>query len=729
MPHLLSVSTAFAVALVSLPAQAWLGSVNLAGQPIGSMAVDPVARRVHVAGGYGQAQLTVVDVTRAARPSVLTTLPYAGAAVLPARNRLYVSTGYGGALRVLDATTLAVVATPGVGYCGGVLDTDSDTGLVYLMSQCGGGNDPVHVLDANSNTIVAGPLGSGGVANLVRVNPATGRCYAARSGGTRVFGPAPAFAFVVDLPGTVVATSRARNRVFLLNGAVVEVRDGTSHTLLGSIPGSGLGVGAVVDDARGRLYITEPAAQAVRVFDADSLAAMGSFALPTGHTPWLLGLDPLQGVLFAGATQGGTAFLHSFSVRSDVSGLPADPLLPQPGQLATDGTTLFVGNQSPLRLAGLPVSGGAATALYPLPAPYCCVNGLGVAGADLFWIDPNSGPVTDTQIFRAPKSGSGPVQPIYTGSQRGQPIVDGSDLATDGAWLYTADYYHGRVHRVSLDGATIQQLGPERYSGGFATEQHVAIAVHAGTVFVCDVGRAGTIAPGVRTIPAAGGAFATLWSGAPFVTPIDIEVANGTVFVADPGAGNTIWTLPVSGGTPRALVRGGAFVGLRNLLLHADRLWVSDGDGAGSALWRVSFGVDGYGAGCLGSGGFVPRLDFHGGPPSVGNTAFGLQLDAGLGGAVSALFLGLGQSVAGLPLGADCKLHLDPTLPFVNVPPPIALTGAGAGNGFGVFALPLPLNPTLVGGSLFLQALSLDVGGGTGAFTLTRGVAVRLLAQ
>jgi len=51
-----------------------------------------------------------------------------------------------------------------------------------MTSQCGAGNDPLHVLDGNANAIVAGPLGSGGVASSVRVNSATGIAYLNNSG-------------------------------------------------------------------------------------------------------------------------------------------------------------------------------------------------------------------------------------------------------------------------------------------------------------------------------------------------------------------------------------------------------------------------------------------------------------------------------------------------------------------------------------------------------------------
>ena len=88
------------------------------------------------------------------------------------------------------------------------MDIDPATNQVYFESQCGANNDPVQVLDGATNTLLAGPLGSGGVAANLRVNVATGKIYAAAynptSTWTRVFGPGPSFSMLSDLPNIAV---------------------------------------------------------------------------------------------------------------------------------------------------------------------------------------------------------------------------------------------------------------------------------------------------------------------------------------------------------------------------------------------------------------------------------------------------------------------------------------------------------------------------------------------
>ncbi len=268
-----------------------------------------------------------------------------------------------------------------------------------------------------------------------------------------------------------------------------------------------------------------------------------------------------------------------------VTTLVSDPSL-SPGSITTDGTTLYFGNGGgPANILTAPVGGGSFSTLYAGATP-CCVVALTLAGSNLFWIDPNGGPITDTTISKAPKGGGGPITRIYVGAFVGQPIVDGEGVTTDGTKLYTSDAVQGRVHSLNLDGSGITFLG-SRYGGFFNTEHSTRITQSGGILYIVDSGGAtpgGTFTPAVLSIPATGGSFTTLASGAPLIDPIDIAVKDGTIFLADPGA-DTIWELPIGGGTPTALVSGGPFVSPAALTLAGDRLFVAD-PGA-HAIFRV----------------------------------------------------------------------------------------------------------------------------------------------
>ncbi len=256
-----------------------------------------------------------------------------------------------------------------------------------------------------------------------------------------------------------------------------------------------------------------------------------------------------------------------------------------PGGLVVSGTNLYFASSiggAAESINTISTAGGAVSVLYPnLVSP----NSLAVIGSTLYWIDANSGPITDTQILSAPLGGGGPVNAIYTGSLVGQPIVDGSGITTDGTSLYTADEYQGRVHRLNPDGTGLTQLGPIRYSGGFDTEHQNSIATAGGLVYILDAGRSGVDSPQLVTIPVGGaGSFTPLIVGAPFNAPTAITIGDGSIFIGD---GNTIWVLPLGGGSPTVLFSGGPLVniGISGLFYDNGSLYV--GDQGASAIFRI----------------------------------------------------------------------------------------------------------------------------------------------
>jgi hypothetical protein len=249
-----------------------------------------------------------------------------------------------------------------------------------------------------------------------------------------------------------------------------------------------------------------------------------------------------------------------------------DPALIAPLYLAGQGADLYVtgnGTNGTSAVFSLPSAGGAATNLYAAHNP----QQIAILGTNLFWIAPNSGPFGDTQVFRASTNGSGSATAIYSGGLSGL-IVAGSGLASDGTVLYAADEVNGSVWRLNSNGTGLTQLGPNRYSG-FSSDLNT-IAVSQGIIYLADSGQ-GTGSPQVVSIATNGSSFTTLASGAPFVNPSGIAVGtNGMIYVSDPGAGNTIWQLPVGGGTPTVLLPGTLFNSIQGLAFVNGILYVAD---------------------------------------------------------------------------------------------------------------------------------------------------------
>lgn len=265
--------------------------------------------------------------------------------------------------------------------------------------------------------------------------------------------------------------------------------------------------------------------------------------------------------------------------------------------ITTSGTSLFVTTGASFtpqgRVYSVPLGGGPLTLLhaYAGTPPQGSGSPLGITalGTNLFWIDPNSGPFTDPQVLRGAAGGGGGVTAIHTGSAAGSPYgsLDGSDITNDGTRLFWADEVGGGIYQINPDGSGLGQLGADRYTSGFANEHLNTIAQSNGVLYVADSGRAGAISPQVVSIPTTGGAYTTLFAGAPFVKPTGIAVGNNTVYVADGGAG-AIWSLPLTGGTPTQLVADPRFQSLGDLTFSNNALYVVDrGTGSTGTIYRV----------------------------------------------------------------------------------------------------------------------------------------------
>lgn len=407
-------------------------------------------------------------------------------------------------------------------------------------------------------------------------------------------------------------------------------------------------------------------------FTATVTPAPGSSGTPTGTITFR---D--NGVLL------GTGTLNKVSL---VATTPDHPIA-----LATDGADIFAsgtnssGNNS---LFKVPLGGGAVSRVYSNVGP--SPSGIVVAGSDLIWFDPNSGPSTDTQILKAPKSGAGSITPIYTGGPVGQPIVDGYGLATDGARLYTADEVQGRVHSLNFDGSNLQQIGPNRYGGFFDTEHTNNIAESGGILYIADGGcnpcrNGSTITPKIVAIPTNGQTFTTLFEGAPLIEPVGITVGNGNIFIADRGA-NAIWSMPLTGGTPTVVVSGAPFVRLYSVLFFNNALYVADygatPTGTG-AIYKIDLASP--------ASGTFTTSSLTAGTHSITAEYSG---DSNFNGSMSAPFL---QSVLGADLALTNTVSPNPVLVGGQLTYTITVTnnGPGAANSFVVTDV-LPATTTFV---------------------------------
>jgi hypothetical protein len=286
------------------------------------------------------------------------------------------------------------------------------------------------------------------------------------------------------------------------------------------------------------------------------------------------------------------------------SAVPVTVLYSNPGtgfgDLTSDGTTLWVGGGlvSPpeAHLFSGSVSGGGALPQLPTTgvpgapagaAAPCCVVGITRIGGTLYYNDPNGDPDA-TAIFSV-STGGGAVTKIYSGFATGEPIVDGSDITTDGTKLFTADHVQGRVHVMNADGSGIIQVGPNRYGGFFFGEHFNSIAYGSGTLFVLDtatIPAVGSVA-GIYTHSASStsGAWTALATGSPaFEGARQIEFGNGTLYWTQ---GSSIWSMSATGGPLLPPITSPEFHSLEGVEYYNGVLYVTDNFSGTGRVLRV----------------------------------------------------------------------------------------------------------------------------------------------
>ncbi|MEM7203840.1 MAG: sialidase family protein [Planctomycetota bacterium] len=136
-------------------------------------------------------------------------------------------------------------------------------------------------------------------------------------------------------------------------------------------------------------------------------------------------------------------------------------------------------------------------------------------------------------------------------------------------------------------------------------------------------------------------------------------------------------------------------------------VWHDDRNGNEDAFFNIPFGMQNYGAGAAGSGGFTPTLRGSG-QATIGQS-INLDVADGLGGTSFTMLVGT-QDVPGTPFQGGTLL----VVPVLAVP--FAMGGATGVAGDGALNIPLaiPNTPSSIGGALFFQAVLVDPGASQG---------------
>jgi hypothetical protein len=149
----------------------------------------------------------------------------------------------------------------------------------------------------------------------------------------------------------------------------------------------------------------------------------------------------------------------------------------------------------------------------------------------------------------------------------------------------------------------------------------------------------------------------------------------------------------------------------------------SSPNGTQSGEARVFSMFPNYGKPKTGASGIAPTLRHAGGLPTLGNAAYAITIENGVGAAPGFLFLGIGAS--SIPI-AEGTFLLEPALPWIALP--TTLSGAPGQPGVGVVTIPAPIPalPGLAHTEWFAQSWLFDAAATLGV-THTEGLKIHVL--
>jgi DNA-binding beta-propeller fold protein YncE len=271
----------------------------------GQVVVNKVLNRVYVSAGFSAGgTLTVID---GKTLTVLTTISNSNGVNWDVKNDNFWTGNLGGGqvLTYSGSTNTQISANP-VGFCPGETAFDCFNRRFWVAAQCGAGNDPVFVFDADTFAPIAGPIATGGTMGPIVVNPLNGKLHVHSGGVSKEVNP-NTFAVTSTALGMVLAADQHKSKLFATSGNNLQIinaaNDNVEYSIaLGYTPGSQI----AVNNALRHIYLLNPAGKKIdvraitAVADANDVRGqrVAIFSLGTGNTPMGVAADAIRGRVY-----------------------------------------------------------------------------------------------------------------------------------------------------------------------------------------------------------------------------------------------------------------------------------------------------------------------------------------------------------------------------------------------------------------------------------------------
>ena len=327
---------------------------------LGGVAVNPALNYIYLSGQGAQP----VEVDGASFSQSAVGAVGDGLDVDSTNNNFWLAGLYAGTATVWNSNN-AQLTTIALTDCPTGVNVDAPHRRVWISAQCGGGNDALWAVNADTYAVIAGPIGSGGVQGNTQVNPATGRFYIDPSGVSKRIN-LPSTAVTVNEFGTVLGVNATSNLLYAAtNGTTLQIINGAPdpEVILTNVSlGFGFGSYIGVNPGANRIYVGSSSSNFVAVLNATNGAALETIPLlgPIITSVGNIAVDAERGRVYVVAYSASSSYLF---VIQDVAppAITAEPI----------NTTASAGGTVTLSVA--------ATG-YPLLYQWA-LNGTNIAGA------------------------------------------------------------------------------------------------------------------------------------------------------------------------------------------------------------------------------------------------------------------------------------------------------------------------------------------------------------
>lgn len=225
------------ISVLDTATNAIVSTVNVGDSP-GALRVGPGGTRLYVLDGYPSFSLSIFDIaslTKVGSIPIGAVQAY-GLAISPDGSRAYVSTYGADAVKVIDLTLGAVVATIPVGRLPIGVDVTPDGQFVYVANYLG---RTVSIISTATSTVVA-TLTVGGsanaIANSVRVTATGDRAYVASFPASVIDTQTRTLSATLQAGGRAVAFTPDESRAYFAASGVVSVVSMANNGTIATIP-------------------------------------------------------------------------------------------------------------------------------------------------------------------------------------------------------------------------------------------------------------------------------------------------------------------------------------------------------------------------------------------------------------------------------------------------------------------------------------------------------------